>query len=199
MKSDFHLIKSTKSLVLTALMTAITILLAYTPLGMIPTPMVSASISHVPTIILAILEGPFAGALMGCIFGLCTLIKAFTMPAGVLDPLFMNPLVSVLPRILIGLTSYYSYRLLGAALGRITGKLELVSVGLGAAVGSLTNSIGCLGMIYFIYAPFVLEKTGDTAAALFWTVVSTFGLVEMAICVIITVPVAAALKRMYYR
>ena len=76
----------TRRLALAGLFLAITIVMSYTPLGIIPLQPVSATITHVPTLILAVLEGPVLGAVSGLAFGLVSLVKALTAPAGMLDP-----------------------------------------------------------------------------------------------------------------
>ena len=72
--------KDTRYLVSVALMAAIVILLANTPLGMIQLPIIKATTVHIPVIIGAILLGPSAGAILGAIFGICSLISNTTAP-----------------------------------------------------------------------------------------------------------------------
>ena len=67
------------------------------------TPLMSgANAIHGVVIIGAILEGPVVGLGIGLIFGLFSMLQAAVAPTGVLDPLFVNPLLSVLPRLFIG-------------------------------------------------------------------------------------------------
>jgi uncharacterized membrane protein len=87
---------------------SISIVLGMTPLGFIPVGPTKATIMHIPVIIGAILEGPVVGGIVGLIFGLFSIFSAVTTPTPV-SFAFLNPLVSVLPRILIGITSYYVY------------------------------------------------------------------------------------------
>lgn len=61
--------KDTRWMVSVALMAAIVILLANTPLGMIQLPIIKATTVHIPVIIGAILLGPLAGAFLGGVFG----------------------------------------------------------------------------------------------------------------------------------
>lgn len=58
----------TRKLTTFAMLAAISIILGFTPLGIIPIPPVGATIMHIPVIITAILEGPVLGALMGLVF-----------------------------------------------------------------------------------------------------------------------------------
>ena len=64
---------------------------------------------HIPVIIGAIAEGPFVGAMVGLIFGVSSLLNAILRNASPVAFVFYNPLISVLPRVLIGITSYYSF------------------------------------------------------------------------------------------
>ena len=97
-----------RKLVISAMLGAITIVLGLTPLGFIPLGIMNATTMHIPVIIAAILEGPIVGAAVGLIFGVSSMVKAFTMPLPT-SFVFWNPLIAVLPRVLIGVVSYYLY------------------------------------------------------------------------------------------
>ena len=73
---------------------------------------VSATTMHIPVIIGAVLEGPVVGALIGLVFGVTSLIRAAVAPNGPIDPLFINPLLSVLPRLFIGPAAWLVWRAL---------------------------------------------------------------------------------------
>lgn len=105
--------KSSKNrkLVVAAMLGAITIALGFTPLGFVPLGLINATTLHIPVIIAGILEGPVVGASVGLIFGLNSLFNAITKP-NPMSVVFMNPLISIAPRILIGLVSYYVYHFL---------------------------------------------------------------------------------------
>ena len=72
--------KGTRWMVSVALMAAIIIVLANTPLGMIQLPIIKATTVHIPVIIGAILFGPLAGAILGSVFGICSLISNTMAP-----------------------------------------------------------------------------------------------------------------------
>ena len=176
------------------MMIAITMILAYTPLGIIPLQPVSATITHIPTIIIALLEGPIVGAIIGAAFGIVSLIKALTQPAGILDPYFINPLVSILPRVLIGIVAGYSYK----------GFLNVIKNGtlcavLASALGSLTNTLGAMGMIYVLYLSDLTQKLGTAAGPVIWGIITTYGIVEMLAAAVICTTVVLALKKAVYR
>lgn len=125
---------------------AVSIVLILTPLGMIPW-FAGASLTtmHVPAIIGAILEGPVVGAVVGGIFGVTALVRAATAPNGPVDAFFVNPLVSVLPRLLFPLVAWLVYR---AFRGRLVALASAVS----GIVATLAHSFLVLGALTLVGA-----------------------------------------------
>ena len=72
--------KDVRWMVMVALMAAIVIVLANTPLGMIQLPLVKATTVHIPVIIGAVVLGPAAGAILGATFGICSVISNTMAP-----------------------------------------------------------------------------------------------------------------------
>lgn len=180
----------TRQITVIGMLSAISIILGVTKLGFIPIPPANATIMHVPVIIGAILEGPLVGAMIGLIFGIFSIIQAITAPT-VLSFAFINPLVSVLPRILIGIISYYVYK-------GIFVKNDAFKIGIGAAIGSLTNTVGVLGMIYLLYAARYAKVAGISSSAAFKSIIGIAvvnGLPEALLAVLITIPVVLAISR----
>ncbi|MBP1743986.1 MAG: hypothetical protein H6Q58_964 [Firmicutes bacterium] len=172
------------------MLSAISIILGITGYGFVPLPLAKATIMHVPVIIGAILEGPKVGMLIGFMFGAFSLIQNVMSP-NLLSFAFLNPLVSVLPRVIIGFTAYYSYRL-------VKSKNENLRIAAAAAVGSMTNTIGVLGMIYLLYAAQYAEAKGiavTLAAKTVFGVAYTNGIAEAAVAVIITTAVVLSVKK----
>jgi uncharacterized membrane protein len=99
-----------RRIVISGVLAAIAILLGATRLGFIPvpTPAGHATIMHIPAIVGGIIEGWVVGWVIGTIFGLFSFFYATI-------PLFKDPLVAILPRMFIGITSYFSYRALRRA------------------------------------------------------------------------------------
>lgn len=191
MKREYTQSKFTpRQLTVAGLLAAVSIILGFTGYGFIPLPMAKATIMHIPVIIGAILEGPVIGMTVGLMFGLFSIYQNMTVP-NALSFAFLNPLVSVLPRMLIGLTAYYGYRLLAS-------RKEVLGIGLGAALGSLTNTIGVLGMIYLVYAAdFAAARNinPDAVQTVMLSIAVMNGLPEALISVLITTPVILAIKR----
>ena len=172
-------------------LSAISIMMSMIPfIGYIPIGPMKATIMHVPVIIGAIIEGPLVGAIIGLIFGLTSLWNAITQPV-LLSPLFINPLVSVLPRILIGIIAYYVYQ----GVYKLTKKVY-ASGFVAGLLGSLANTAGVLGMIYILYSDkylALLGQQGASAGKLLFGVVVTSGIPEALVAALIVSAVSVAL------
>lgn len=180
----------TRQIAVIGMLSAITMVLGSTGLGFIPLPMAKATIMHIPVIIGAIIEGPIVGATIGLIFGLFSIFQNITNPS-LLSFAFINPLVSVLPRMLVGIMAYYGYSLFSK-------RNTTLSVGLGAVIGSLTNTFGVLTMIYVLYAAQYANAKGidpATTAKVIYGIALTNGVPEAIVAVLIVTPIAVAIKR----
>lgn len=151
--------KDTRWMVSVALMAAIVIVLANTPLGMIQLPIIKATTVHIPVIIGAVILGPTAGAILGGVFGVCSLVSN-TMAPTLLSFAFSPFLtttglvgavkaiwVSIGCRILIGLVAGWLWLLFTKCKTNQT--VALVITGF---VGSMTNTITVMGSIYLLFA-----------------------------------------------
>ena len=94
---------------------------------------------------------------------------------------------------MIGITAYYSQRVSFI-------KNDIAKIGIGAAVGSLTNTVGVLGMIYLLYAAEYAEKMGieaSAAAGAIFGVALTNGIAEAVVAVVISIPVVLAVRKIF--
>lgn len=97
-----------KELTQLAMLIAITILLGIIPnIGIIQIGVISLTILHIPVIIAGYLMGVKGGLVVGLCFGLTSLYVASTRAFSPVDLLFVNPLISVLPRTIFGIISGY--------------------------------------------------------------------------------------------
>lgn len=101
--------RTKKQTAMILLLSVITLCLGMTPLGFIPIGPTRATIMHIPVIIGSILYGPLIGGFLGLIFGLSSLVTSYISP-GVVAFVFLNPLISVLPRIILGVGTAYLYQ-----------------------------------------------------------------------------------------
>lgn len=117
---------------------AIAVALAVTRLGFFPVPNAtgSATIMHLPVIVGAVLQGPVVGLIVGLVFGVFSLLQDTT-------GLFVNPLVSVLPRLLIGPIAWLAFR-------GVAGASRDVAAIVAGVIGTLTNTVGVVGMIILL-------------------------------------------------
>ncbi len=114
-----------KTMTVVALLSAISIVLGMTPVGMIPIGPINATTMHIPVIVGAILFGPFVGGLVGFAFGVYSMIRAYITPT-LTSFLFMNPIIALVPRILIGVFAGYVYAALKKWNPSTTRKLIIV-------------------------------------------------------------------------
>ena len=195
----------TRFMVSVGLMAAIVIVLANTPLGMIQLPIVKATTVHIPVIIGAILLGPMAGAILGGVFGVCSLISntmAPTLLSFAFSP-FMSTTgiigaikaiwVSVGCRILIGLAAGWLWRLLKKI------KLnQIVALSITGFVGSMVNTVAVMGSIYLLFAQQYAEAKDVAVTAVWGLIIGTVtasGIPEaIAAAVIVAVVTKVLLK-----
>lgn len=181
---------TTRKLVITGMLGAITIVLGLTPLGLIPLGPYNVTTLHIPVIIAAIVEGPLVGSAVGLIFGVTSLLKHLTAP-GPISFIFWNPLISVLPRILIGLFSAYFY-MFGSRVFR-NEKAMYFATGI---FGTFVNTFFVLGLSYLLYAKDLVEKLNlpGGAETFLIGIATANGVPEMLMSAIITTAVVSAVK-----
>jgi uncharacterized membrane protein len=150
--------KDTRWMVSVALMAAIVILLANTPLGMIQLPIIKATTVHIPVIIGAVILGPAAGAILGGVFGLCSMISNTTAPtllSFAFSPFLSSDLVGVVKAIWISIGCRICIGVVAGWLWIALKKLKVnswVALPITGFVGSMTNTILVMGSIYVLLA-----------------------------------------------
>lgn len=167
-----------------ALMAAIVIVLANTPLGMIQLPIIKATTVHIPVIIGAILLGPLAGGILGFVFGVCSLISntmAPTLLSFAFSP-FMSTTgllgavkaiwVSVGCRILIGVAAGWFW-ILCKNLKMNRHIWQVIALGITGFVGSMVNTIAVMGSIYLLFARQYAEVKNVAVTAVWGLVMGT--------------------------
>ncbi len=192
----------TRSLVEVALFAAIILLLAYTPfIGYIPVGPVRATTIHIPVIIGAIILGGKKGAILGFIFGLTSFINSSFISPSIMSFMFspfypggniFSLVICFLPRILIGVNSYWVYQLIK----KLFPKSESVAVCIGALVGSLTNTILVMGLTYIFFADKyaqVNDIAREAVIGVILGIVGTNGIPEAIVAAIISTAVCKAL------
>lgn len=181
----------TRKIAITGMLGAVSVVLSFTPLGYLPLGFFSVTTMHIPVIIAAILEGPLVGGIVGLIFGITSLLKHLLAPQPI-SFIFWNPLVSIIPRVLIGVLSYHFYRLFSGVVDKR--RIAYFFTGL---FGTFVNTFFVLGGAYVIYAKDLVERFQlNTGAEVFlWGIAIKNGIPEMLISGIITVSVVSAIQK----
>ena len=172
--------KDTRWLTSVALMAAVVILLANTPLGMIQLPIIKATTVHIPVILGAILLGPMAGAILGAVFGVCSLISNTVTPtllSFAFSP-FMSMTgisgavkavwISVGCRMMIGIISGWFWILVKKC------KLNhFIALPISGFLGSMVNTVFVMGSIYVLLAREYAQARNVGVEAVFGLVMGT--------------------------
>ncbi|HEX2938410.1 MAG TPA: ECF transporter S component [Ruminiclostridium sp.] len=195
-------IRNEKSLKLVqlAMWTALTVLLAFVPsLGYITIGPFSITTVHIPVIIGAIMLGPAAGAFLGFMFGLTSVIQAtlqVPLTAFIFSPFvpfgnFTSLIIAFVPRILVGVVAGYLYILISKKDKR--GYISALAAGI---AGSLTNTILVLGGAYLFFGSQYSAAVNVPFKSLLWvilSVVGTNGILEAAVAAVAAAAVSKAL------
>ncbi len=193
---------SNKTRKLTFLGVMLSLTIVFVMITAIPGPTATlAFLMFIPTIVTSIVYGPKLGAVMGFLAGLSTLVRAYVAPLSAFDYFFQNPLVSILPRIFIGITPYLVYIGINKLL-KFKGA-ENVSAIIAGAVGAITNTILVITALYIIYSTSVVTMYTEAGLKIansimgFLLVIGGFnGVIEAVTAAILTAPIVLIYNRM---
>lgn len=156
-----------RKLALAGAFSAIIIVLSLTNLGFISfSPVVSITILQIPVILCATMAGLPAGLFAGFVMGMMSLIKATMSPSGILDPFFVNPMCSVLPRMLLGLVAWGLWRVLNL----IPSMPKTLSAAVTGFVATFAHTLMVYGCIFIFDGADMraaLDSIGMTGAGYF--------------------------------
>jgi uncharacterized membrane protein len=147
---------NTRQIVIAGIIGGIALFLGATRIGFIPVPIPligNATIMHIPAIIGGALEGPVVGLLVGAIFGIFSFLNAD-------NPVFLNPIVAIVPRLFIGVVAWAVF------VGLRRWSIDLASAAAGV-LGSFTNTAGVLGLaiLFGLLPPAVIPAVLPQAIA----------------------------------
>ncbi|AUJ31357.1 MAG: ECF transporter S component [Liquorilactobacillus nagelii] len=191
--------KQTKRLVILAFFTAIILVQNFVPLvGYIPLGPLNLTLIHITVIVAAFVLGPVDGALVGGVWGTITFIRAFVWPTSPLATIvFVNPLIAILPRVMIGLVAGSIFKLLQPKV-----RHTMAAMIPAAILGSLTNTLLVLGQIFLFYqSKSQMLYQIDTKALLPYllAVIGTNGIPEAIAAAIIAPMISAPLLLRFHR
>lgn len=156
-----------RKLALAGAFSALIIVLSLTNLGFISfSPVVSITILQIPVILCATMAGLPAGLFAGFVMGMMSLIKAAMSPSGILDPFFVNPMCSVLPRMLLGLVAWGLWGVLNL-IPRMPKTLSAAVTGFVATFAHTLMVYGCIFIFDGADMRAALDSIGMTGAGYF--------------------------------
>ncbi len=186
-------------MVQTAILAAILILMAFTPLGYLKYGTISITFLTVPVVVGAILIGPSCGAVLGGVFGVTSFIQCFGMDAFGTALMGINPLytflICMIPRILTGWLAGLIFRALFKFNKKMTWSLALAS--LSGAVINTGLFVGAL--ILFFGQSAYLQGFGDNLLAILSVLITVNALIEAVGCMIIGTAVTKALSLIFWK
>lgn len=210
-----RLSSTTRTLTQLALLTAVVLVMAYTPLGYIRVGLLTMSLLTVPVAIGAMLTGPAGGAWLGLVFGLTSFMNAVNGTGGLTAFAFQyNPVLCfitcVVARVACGLCCGLLY--MGAV--KLFKTHDKAACLVGALSAPLLNTLffmGCLLGFFFQLEPIqntlnsqpvqdLLAGSGIPAPlAVAVVMVGVQGLIEAVVSGVISTAVTVALRRVLKR
>lgn len=190
--------KRTRDMTHAALLVALVLLLAFTNLGYIPFLTLSITIVHIPVILSVLTGGARTGFLVAFFFGASSLYQNLVHPQSPLSPLLQNPLVSILPRLMI-----VPMMLLVLHLLRNSPRRKL-AYGIASAVGSLSNTLFTLSAVslHLLIAPGAVGLDSASAPAMItgvWATSMVNAALECVAAVLLCTAVMTAYDRVFRR
>ena len=172
---------------LTAVLAAIVLLMAFTPLGYLRVGPVSITFLVIPVVIGGMTLGPVRGGFLGAVFGATSFAQCFMGDPFGAALVALSPMATAVacfvPRILIGVVA----GVLFPALLKLRGSHALAFVGT-AVAGTLTNTILFVGMVVGFF------QSSYFGGSPFWTIFAGFFTVNVALELVVGVIVSAALS-----
>ncbi|MFT3950722.1 MAG: ECF transporter S component [Oscillospiraceae bacterium] len=185
-----------------AVLTAVMVVFAVTPLGYLHVGVIEISFMMLPVVIGAILVGPAGGALLGGVFGLTSFIQCFGASTFGEFLLGLNPLFTLLlcfiPRILAGAIAGLVFKVISRA-----DKTKTVSFFVTTTVGALLNTLLFMLSLYvfFWHTTAFTDAMGATLpidhyAKFAVAFVGFNGLLEAGVCLVVGAGIAKAITHL---
>lgn len=188
-----------------ALLCGLLLVMGLSGIGLIPLPVIKATTMHIPVILGAVLLGPGAGAVLGGVFGLCSIWANTTAPnllSFAFSP-FMSTegLVGVLKSLWIALGCRVLFGYLAGWLWKLFRKVfrrDTIALPVTAGVSTLLHTALVMGSIYFLLAEQYAQAKNVAISAVFGLIMGTVtasGIPEAIAAVILVTVIAKALMR----
>lgn len=188
-----------------ALLCALLLVMGLTGIGLIPLPVIKATTMHIPVILGAVLLGPGAGAVLGGVFGLCSIWANTTAPnllSFAFSPFMTTKgLVGVVKSLWIALGCRVLFGYLAGLLWKLFKKLfhrDAIALPVTAGVATLLHTTLVLGSIYILLAEQYAQAKNVAVSAVFGLIMGTVtasGIPEAIAAVILVTLIGKALLR----
>ncbi len=186
--------KQMQTFVLTALFTALVLLLGLTPIGLIPLGFINVTILCVPVVVGTLLLGLKPGLVLGLCFGGVSALSAFGIygtPSALAGALVaasptLAAIMCFLPRLMVPVVAHLVYK--AVSKGK---RASSRAVPLAAIAGSLTNTVLYLGLMLLFYV--IMGINSEKVLALIGGTGLIAGSLEAVVAALISTPVLAAL------
>lgn len=199
----------TRYMALLAMFCGVLLVMGMTGIGFIPLPVIKATTMHIPVIIGAILLGPKAGAVLGAVFGLCSIWANTTTP-GLLSFAFSpfmstEGLIGVAKSLWIALGCRLLFGLCTGWIWKLCKKIfkqELFTLSVTAAVSTILHSVLVMGSIYALLASQYAAAKNVAVTAVFGLVMGTIaasGIPEAIAAAILVTVIGKALLHLMER
>ena len=185
-----------QNLTVNAMIIALIALMGFVPfLGFIPLgASVSITIIHLPVLLGAALLSTRSATLFGLSFGLVSLLVVVTNPTPQpIDLFFVNPLISVLPRILFGLFA----GVLFSFTRRFANLQQYGLLSLFAFLGTVFHTVLVLSMLW-LFASAELSGLFGNLVQFIWYILSLNGLIEAILSALLIPILTLALRRIRF-
>lgn len=192
-----------------AMFCAVLVVMGMTGIGFIPLPVIKATTMHIPVIIGAIMLGPVGGAVLGTVFGFCSIWANTTSP-GILSfafsPFMTNEgIVGVFKSLWIAMGCRILFGYLAGWLWKASKKLfkkDLVALPVTAAVATVTHTLLVMGSIYILLAQQYAMAKDVAYSAVFGLIMGTVtasGIPEAVAAAILVTMICVALFKIVNR
>ncbi len=195
-----------RNLVMTAVIAAIIILMAFVPyVGYINLVVIKATIIHVPVIIGSVLLGPKKGAFLGFVFGATSLINNTFNPSLLsfaFSPFYSGGnlwslVICFVPRILVGIVPYYVHKGI-MKLGKGKRGAEYIALPAAGVAGALVNTLLVMNLIYFCFSKTFASVRQIAVSAVYDVIlgiIAANGIPEAIAAAVLTLAIGRALIR----
>ncbi|NLK69892.1 MAG: ECF transporter S component [Clostridiales bacterium] len=178
-----------------SVLTAIMLIMAFTPLGYLRIATVEITFMMIPVVIGAIILGPKVGALLGGVFGITSFIQCFGASSFGAALLSINPfytfILCMVPRIVMGWLSGIIFEKLYKH-----DQTKILSFGVSTLSGAILNTVLFVVflMVMFGRSEFIVNlRGGKNIIPFIIAFVGINGLVEAIVCFIIGAALSKAL------